>query len=74
MLPGTISQNMKKTITLNQFRELRKQRDEAKKPHTSKGHLAANEGKVRRDPKPKGKGMYDEHGNFNASYLQNWLV
>jgi len=65
---------MKKTITLNQFRELRNQREAAKKPHTSKGHLAANDGKVRRAPKPKEKGMYDERGFFNASHLQNWLV
>ncbi len=66
-----------KKVKLNQFDELRerfKEKRESKKPHTSKGHLTANEGKVRRDPKPKGKGMYDEHGNFNASHLQNWLV
>jgi hypothetical protein len=64
-------------VKLNQYDELKKrfrEKNEAKKPHTSKGHIAANEGKVRRTPKPKERGMYDEYGHFNASFLQNWLA
>jgi hypothetical protein len=61
---------------LNQFTELRERfqaKRAAKKPFEARGGLA-NEGR-RKEPKPaKVKTMYDEKGNFNASFRQNWLI
>ncbi len=62
--------------TLNHFDDLRerfKAKREAKKPFEARGSLA-NEGR-RKEPKPaKCRDMYDEKGNFNASFRQNWLI
>lgn len=61
---------------LNQFDDLRerfKQKRAAKKPFEARGSLA-NQGK-KKPPKPaKCRDMYDENGNFNASFRQNWLI
>lgn len=61
-----------KTLTFNQFIELRNQRAEAKKPHTTGGSLPKSASE--RKPKAaKVSGMYDENGFFNASFHKSWL-
>lgn len=58
-------------VKLNQFDELRerfKANREAKKPFSSVGHLATQEGRKRTPAKPKCTEMYDENGFFNADY------
>ena len=61
--------------TLNQFDKLRaalEAKRAAKKPFEARGSLA-NKGRKAAAKPAKCRDMYDENGNFNASFRQNWL-